>query len=125
MPAGLFMIGAASRMAASASHAQSTGERASRLASEVRSQNEAIIRDTERLFMITEALWTILKEQHGYTDEDLIHRVEDIDLRDGKLDGKVARKPSPPCAQCNRPIIGRHAVCLYCGARTPRGPFDR
>ncbi len=125
MPTGLFMIGAAGRMAAESTKAQTTGERAGRMAQLVRTQNEAILRDVERLYMITEALWTILKEQHGYTDEELIHRVEDIDLRDGKLDGKVARKPNPPCKQCNRPIIGRHAVCLYCGAPTRLSPFDR
>jgi len=124
MVSGLFIAGATHQMASNA-QAQSTGERAARLAADVRSQNEAILQDVERLYMITEALWTLLKEQHGYTDEDLIHRVEDIDLRDGKLDGKVAKQPTPPCAQCNRAIIGRHAVCLYCGAPVRRGPFDR
>ncbi len=124
MVSGMFIAGAAHQMASNA-QAQSTGERAARLASDVRTQNEAILRDVERLYMITEALWTILKDQHGYTDEELIHRVEDIDLRDGKLDGKVAKQPPPPCAQCKRLIVARHPVCLYCGARVQRNVFDR
>ena len=69
----------------------------------------------ERLLMITEALWDILKEQHGYTDEDLVKRVQQIDMRDGKLDGKVAAAGVKTCPSCKRPISGRHAACIYCG----------
>jgi hypothetical protein len=75
--------------------------------------------------MITEALWNILKEQHGYTDENLVQMVQDIDLRDGQLDGKVARQPNPPCSQCGRTLMGKHPVCLYCGAVAVRAPFER
>ena len=79
----------------------------------------------ERLLMITEALWVILKEQHGYTDEDLIERVRQIDLRDGKLDGKVASTGIKTCDSCKRPVSGRHAACLYCGCALGGDLFDR
>ncbi len=79
----------------------------------------------ERLLMITEALWAMLKEQHGYTDEDLIERVRQIDLRDGKLDGKVASTGIKTCASCKRPVSGRHTVCLYCGGALGGDLFDR
>jgi hypothetical protein len=85
----------------------------------------AVQLDVEKLFMITEALWNILKEKHGYADEDLLQMVQDIDLRDGQLDGKVARQPNPPCSNCGRTLMGRHPVCLYCGAVAVRAPFDR
>jgi len=75
--------------------------------------------------MITEALWSMLKEQHGYTDEDLIERVRQIDLRDGKLDGKVASTGIKTCASCKRPVSGRHAVCLYCGGALGGDLFER
>ncbi len=58
--------------------------------------------DVEKLLMITEALWTIIKEQLGYEDEELIRRIEEIDMRDGKLDGKVKGSVNPLCPECQR-----------------------
>jgi hypothetical protein len=81
--------------------------------------------DVEKLFMITEAIWDILKEKHGYSDDDLVRMVQNIDLRDGVLDGKVAKEPKPPCAKCGRTLLGKHPVCLYCGAVSVRDPFER
>jgi len=80
----------------------------------------------ERLLMITEALWGILKEQHGYSDEELVKRVSEIDMRDGALDGRVVIGESPVCPECNRSHIARNRTfCLYCGARIINDPFDR
>ena len=103
------------------------GESVSRAATDVRAQNEIIQCDVEKLFMLTEALWTILKEKHGCTDAELVQRVQEIDLRDGKLDGKVA-KVNPDCPKCSRKLMGKRPVCLYCGAEVTRGdlaPFSR
>lgn len=103
------------------------GESGSRAASDVRTQNEFIQCDVEKLFMLTEALWTILKEKHGCTDAELVQRVQEIDLRDGKLDGKVA-KVNPDCPKCGRKLMGKRPVCLYCGAEVARvdlQPFSR
>lgn len=63
---GLFIAGAAQQMAR-ANRAQLAGEMASRTAADIRTQNDSIQFDIEKLFMITEALWAILKDQHGYT----------------------------------------------------------
>ena len=103
------------------------GESVSRAATDGRAQNEFIQCDVEKLFMITEALWTILKEKHGCTDAELVQRVQEIDLRDGKLDGKVA-KVKPDCPKCGRKLMGKRPVCLYCGAEVARvdlQPFSR
>ncbi|NOX96535.1 MAG: hypothetical protein GXO98_00425 [Nitrospirae bacterium] len=80
----------------------------------------------ERLLMITEALWEMVKEQHEYTDEELATRVQNIDLRDGVLDGKVAAKSKvDTCASCKRKLSRRHTICIYCGAPVKRGVFER
>jgi len=92
---------------------------------ELRSQQDALRRDVAKLYMITEALWTILKDRHGYADEDLARMIEDIDMRDGLRDGKVARQPNPLCPGCGRTLIGKHPVCLYCGAEVVRDVFER
>ncbi|MBL7220224.1 MAG: hypothetical protein ISS69_08925 [Phycisphaerae bacterium] len=122
MMEGLFIAGASQ---ASVNQAQEAAGTASRAAADARTQNRETQLDVEKLFMITEALWKMVKEQHGYTDDQLAEIICDIDLRDGQLDGKVARQPNPPCSQCGRMLMGRHPVCLYCGAVAVRGPFER
>ena len=126
MLSSLFISGTAMQIA-DADHAERTANRAERIASDVRTNNESIQFDIEKLFMITEALWIILKEQHGYDDEHLVHMIRDIDLRDGKLDGKVAKSAERlSCPKCGRSIIRRKARCLYCGAAAPQQqPFER
>jgi hypothetical protein len=107
--------------------ARNDNESVSPTTNDVRAQNEFIQCDVEKLFMITEALWTILKEKHGCTDAELVQRVQEIDLRDGKLDGKVA-KVKPDCPKCGRKLMGKRPVCLYCGAEVARvdlQPFSR
>jgi hypothetical protein len=81
--------------------------------------------DIERLLMITEALWNMLKEKHGYTDEDLIQRVQEIDMQDGRLDGKVAAQPPSACPKCGRPATRNRVVCMYCGTPSTEHPFAR
>ena len=79
----------------------------------------------ERLLMITEALWSILKEKHGYSDGELINRIAMIDLKDGKLDGKVAKSEPAQCPSCNRALNRQRSVCIYCGEKVVQDPFGR
>lgn len=83
--------------------------------------------EIERLLMITEALWSFLKKEHGYSDEDLIKKVAEIDLQDGKLDGRVKREPAEiqTCPTCERAVGRKRPICLYCGAAIVRDPFER
>jgi len=88
------------------------GHRAAHVADDTRSRLEAMQFDLDRLLMINEALWAILKEQHGYTDEDLISRISEIDLRDGKLDGKVEKLGPIQCPTCGRKNKSSRAASL-------------
>lgn len=94
-------------------------------AREVKTDIEIIRCDIERLLMITEAMWQIMKERFGYQDEELANRVVEIDRRDGKLDGRVAPGPPPACPNCGRTLERKRAVCLYCGQLIARDPFER
>jgi hypothetical protein len=121
----LFIAGLAKQMAETDT-AKTASQAASRAAAEVQSRNESIQFDIEKLFMITEALWNIFKDQCGYTDEHLIQMIRDIDLCDGKLDGKVAKSTEPrTCTQCSRTIMRNQLRCIYCGAEAPQKPFER
>jgi hypothetical protein len=122
---GLFAAGAA-RDIARATQARLSSESASHATDDVRRQCDALGFDIEKLFMVTEALWEILKRHHGHSDDELVEMIEQIDLRDGKLDGKVARTAErPSCPACGRTIMRKQVRCLYCGAAAPTKPFGR
>jgi hypothetical protein len=68
-------------------------------------------------------LWRLLKEHHGYTDEQLVAWVDHVDQEDGKKDGKRTVKGSV-CPHCGRPALTRaRGKCLWCGAEVPRDPL--
>ncbi len=69
----------------------------------------------ERLYMIVEALWDILKEEHGHTDEELIKRVALIDTKDGKLDNRVRATEAPKCPHCGHRTSKHSMTCVFCG----------
>jgi len=69
----------------------------------------------DRLTLVNMAMWSLLKDKMGVTEEDLISRMVEIDITDGRADGKVTvgvRK----CGKCGRTLSRRHRKCLYCGA---------
>ena len=103
---------------AAAASAQSEAQRA-------KTGVELLQCDVERLLMITEALWTFIKQQHGYKDEDLANLVADIDLRDGRLDGRVAPAQPHTCPSCGRTLGKNRPLCYYCGQPVQADPFER
>ena len=90
-----------------------------------RGQVDGLRYDMERVLMITEALWELLKEQHGYTDEQLLQQVRRIDAGDGRMDGRVERSEPTECATCGRNLSRRRPTCVYCGAISDRDVFAR
>ena len=81
--------------------------------------------DIERLLMITEALWMLLQRAHGYTEDDLKNLINEIDLRDGSLDGRVTKKETLECPSCHRVVTARQLKCIYCGQLLQQEPFAR
>ena len=74
---------------------------------------KALVARVERLTLVCMALCSLLQEKTNVTRQDLLDRVRQIDLSDGRLDGKfeiMAR-----CAQCGALMSLRHPRCLYCG----------
>lgn len=76
----------------------------------------------DRLEILCEAMWTLLRDKVGESDESLMAKVLEIDLSDGQADGKVARGPQQ-CPNCNRPNSRRHEFCIYCGQPIRKTPF--
>ena len=81
-------------------------------------------REVNRLLMINEALWEIIRDREGLKDEDLIRKIDEIDLRDGVLNGRRAKKPPADCSNCGRTLPKRQPMCIYCGTDAEyRDPF--
>ncbi len=76
----------------------------------------------DRAMLACEAMWTIMRDKLGLTDIELIERINDVDLSDGKLDGKV-RKTPVTCPKCGRTIASRFPKCMYCGQMVVHDPF--
>jgi hypothetical protein len=76
----------------------------------------------ERMRLIVAALWQLLKSHTGLTDADLKKYIEQVDLADGKLDGKMSRTSGAmDCPKCSRRILKSATVCPWCGARQTTG----
>lgn len=81
--------------------------------------------EVERLLLITEALWRLLKEKHGLEDQELVRLITAIDMEDGHLDGRKPVSPPRTCAKCGR-VVGKLRVrCLFCNEPVALEPFQR
>ncbi len=103
--------------------AQDEASAAAREARGAQESVQSLRRDVDRLLLITEALWTLLKQQHGFTDDNLTKVVNEIDLEDGVLDGKPAKAPPRPCPTCGKMVAAHHTLCIYCGTVVPETLF--
>jgi hypothetical protein len=73
----------------------------------------------ERLTLACQALWEIARERWEITDDELLAKMEAIDLRDGRRDGKIGARVLK-CAKCGRTMNSSHARCVFCGEAAPR-----
>ena len=79
----------------------------------------------ERLSLVCMAMWSLVQDRTDLTEADLLERVHQLDLMDGKADGKATEHVAK-CVKCDRTMNRRHLRCLYCGADKAAGSaFDR
>lgn len=87
-------------------------------------QVAALEERVEKLSLVCMAMWSLLQDKTGVTEEQLLERVKTLDLMDGVADGKATRTISK-CTRCKRVMAPRHRRCLYCGAeRLVESAFD-
>lgn len=79
--------------------------------------NEVTLRELQdqidHLSMVCLAMSELLEEV-GFNKQMLAAKIQEIDLRDGKLDGKYI--PAIKCPGCKRELAPRHVKCMYCGS---------
>lgn len=80
----------------------------------------------ETLVLANQAMWELLSEKAGLTETDLINKMNEVDLRDGKLDGKIAKKVVRECGDCGHKVSKQRSVCYWCGAALQKNsPFSK
>lgn len=91
-------------------------------AREAQTELRFLTEDVARLFAVTEALWSILKEEHGYDDDRLRAKVSEAQAarRAAAKLGNAAR-----CQSCDRPLTRSQPRCIYCGTEHALDPFAR
>ena len=79
-----------------------------------RSRVRDLEHEVDRLKLLNQALWELLREKLKVTDAELEKRIADVDMRDGIKDGKMTTV-ALKCPSCSRVSSSKHWKCLYCG----------
>jgi hypothetical protein len=98
--------------------AESKAARAREASERVQRDLDDLRRRADALTLVCHALWEILQEHAGLADEEILRKVEAIDLRDGRADGRITPK-LVDCPKCARRTKSTRPVCLYCGTALP------
>lgn len=99
--------------------AQDTAERAANKVDRSTEELTHLRRHVERLTLTCQALWELLRERNIATEAELETRILEIDLRDGKADGRIGSKISA-CPNCGSNTHSRRQTCVMCGAPLSR-----
>ena len=76
-------------------------------------------RRVEALSLACAAVWELVREHTAVTEDDLLDKIHELDLRDGAADGKMSLV-AKTCSRCKRVNHPSREQCIYCG--TPLGP---
>lgn len=77
-----------------------------------------------KMAVANQALLELLQEKTQLTDEELRLKIEEVDLRDGRKDGKLSAAPLI-CPKCGFNVTAGALSCQTCGAKlAPKYPFE-
>jgi hypothetical protein len=69
-----------------------------------------------RMVLMVEAMRELLQASGLFSEAQLKAKVEEVDLRDGKADGRNVQPVAQVCGQCGRTSAGQRKFCVYCGS---------
>ena len=68
----------------------------------------------------------LLRKSANLKDDDLVELVRQVDLQDGKLDGRNAENLAVrTCASCGKVLLQGQTTCAYCGKTLEDGDLFR
>ena len=85
---------------------------------------QALEARVDSLELACAGLWQLLKQKHGYTDEDIVAAIHEVDAADGSVDGKHRLNQRLMCPHCHRQLLTQRSKnCNWCGKEISRPPF--
>lgn len=90
---------------------------ASAMSARQRNDNFELHDRIDRLTLVVGAMWSLLEES-GFTGEDLIKRMQELDAGDGTADGRLTQT-AVPCVRCGAMVTNGQSSCQFCGATNP------
>jgi hypothetical protein len=96
------------------SMARQTANAAMQAATNQKSEIELMREHVERLSLLNQAMWELVRDRLQLTDADLEKAAQEVDLRDGKQNGRLSEHPLQ-CPRCGRVSNSRLKKCMYCG----------
>lgn len=72
-------------------------------------------RRLDRLALASQAMWELLRDRAGITEEELKAKILEVDLRDGTTDGRMSTQITD-CPKCGAKTNSKRATCVMCGA---------
>ncbi len=77
----------------------------------------------DRLALICCAMFELIQETSGISEEHLRKKIAEVDLRDGQADGRMT-PTAKKCPTCDATISPKFRRCLFCGHKDGgAGPF--
>lgn len=106
-------------------YAMTTATQAENAAREAQTKADLLRHDIDRVLLITEALWTFMKQEHGYTDDTLVQLIQDLEHQKTTAMGISIKDPPVTCPSCGRNNMATRPFCMYCGKPLKMNPFAR
>lgn len=103
--------------------AQNARETADRVGDKLHREIQRLDGKIEGLALVCEALWELLRENTQLTNADIRNKIHEIDIRDGRADGRITGQPYD-CRSCHRPVHTNHSRCIWCGVELVDGPVS-
>ena len=89
-----------------------------------RAELQSLKRQVTKVSLVSQALYELVKEETGITDERLRRKISEVDLRDGSEDGELKACPLR-CPKCQNTMTAGALFCQFCGAKVaPKYPFE-
>lgn len=76
-------------------------------------------RQVDRLSLGCQAMWELLRDNTGFTEDQLEAKILEVDERDGRADEKISLQVCD-CPACGHKTNSRREICLMCGASLDR-----
>lgn len=76
-------------------------------------------RRLDRLALHCQGMWEMLRERGQFTDEEIAAKILEVDLRDGRADGRFSQQVMT-CPTCKQKTNSKRTACVICGADLPK-----